>query len=78
MTIIRRFQETHLHSDINVEKEKVKQQQKQDVSFWALAAEGISSWHAKHRLAALSDQDPGEGDEALALLAASSAAAGDY
>ena len=49
----------------------------ENLSFWALAAAGISSWHARHRLAAVADSGPGE-DDIIAMLAVSASADGDY
>ncbi len=81
MSIIRRFQETGLHDGATVGASGVIKNQhksKEAVSFWSLAAEGISSWHARYRLAVLADCDAGEDDDVMALLAASAAVGGDY
>ena len=79
MSIIRRFQEATVHTDALIGRGTTKKRHnsKENLSFWALAAAGISSWHARHRLAALADSGPG-GDDIIAMLAVSASADGDY
>ena len=83
MTILRKFQETTNGGDAAAVKKWESTHAGASIgtaSFWALAAEGISSWHTKQRLAALGDLDDLDGgeDEAMAMLAANVAADGDY